>query len=152
MKNVLESGEIVIYALALVMLAVLMSIMTTGCGHNAVVYSDGIGLDASINPENYTLGINFRYGKILTAAVKEKTKINMKAGMTQESKTGTSETNTGTITTGLDSELTFETGDQVTGYVVELEKVKNANSTASSSEADSDSSDSTSETPETKTE
>jgi hypothetical protein len=96
----------------------------TGCGHNVLTYSDGIGVDASINPETYTLGLNFRYGKILSVAMKEKTQLQLKAGMTQTSGTSSGNSTGGTVKTGLDTELNFVTGDQITGYTVDLEKVK----------------------------
>jgi len=103
---------------AVAFVAAFFAIMTTGCGHNVVTYSDGIGLETTINPETYTIGLNFRYGKILTATVKEKTEVNLEAGLKQ--KTGAESE------TGIDTKLNFKTGDQITGYVVELEKVKAA--------------------------
>jgi hypothetical protein len=102
----------------------LLLFLIAGCGHNVVTYSDGIGVDVSVNPETYTLGLNLRYGKILTAVVKEKTKLDIQAGLKQES--GLSSENNNVIT-GVETKLKFETGDQVNGYVVELEKQKNNN-------------------------
>lgn len=96
----------------------------TGCGHNNVTYSDGIGLETTANPETFTFGLNFRYGKIFTATVKEKSEVNLEAGMSQESSAGTS--TTASSKTGVETKLNFKTGDQVTGYTVELEKAKTA--------------------------
>ena len=91
-----------------------------GCGHNVVVYSDGIGLETTLNPETCTAGLNFRYGKILTATIKEKTEVNLEDGMLQQSAAGESLDSK----TGLETKLYIKTGDQVTGYTVELEKIK----------------------------
>lgn len=100
------------------------AILFAGCGHNNVTYSDGIGFETTANPETFTFGLNFRYGKIFTATVKEKTEVNLEAGMTQETAAGTS--NTASSKTGVETKLNFKTGDQVTGYTVELEKAKKA--------------------------
>lgn len=102
----------------LILLSLATLLMLTGCGHNNVTYSDGIGLETTANPETFTFGLNFRYGKIFTATVKEKTEVNLEAGMSQESGT--------TSRTGLETKLSLKTGDQVTGYTVELEKAKKA--------------------------
>lgn len=93
-----------------------LGICLTGCGHNAVVYSDGIAIETTANPETFAFGLNLRYGKILTIAAKEKTKVSMESGFSQENGTQNK--------SGLDAKLTFETGDQATGYTVELEKIK----------------------------
>jgi hypothetical protein len=101
----------------IIVLAAVSGLLTlTGCGHNIITYSDGIGLETTANPETFTFGLNFRYGKIFTATVKEKTDVNLEAGMSQESGTNSK--------TGLETKLSLKTGDQVTGYTVELEKVK----------------------------
>lgn len=95
-----------------------------GCGHNTVVYSDGIGLETTANPETFTFGLNFRYGKILTACVKEKTELDLKSGFKQNSSMNPGENINPSILTAMDAELHLKTGDQVTGYTVELEKVR----------------------------
>ena len=52
-------------------LAVLALVLLTGCGHNALVYSYGIGFDAGLDPEHFSASFNLRYGKILTVAVRD---------------------------------------------------------------------------------
>ena len=47
--------------------AVIATVLLSGCGHNAITYGDGVGFDAGINPENFTMSFNLRYGKILSA-------------------------------------------------------------------------------------
>ena len=49
----------------------------TGCGHNAIQYSDGIGFETSIRPDHGNFGVIFRYGKILSATARENTTIEM---------------------------------------------------------------------------
>ena len=57
--------------------AVLAAGLLAGCGHNAIQYGDGLGFDAGINPENYTLSLNLRYGKILSAVTRDNVEIEM---------------------------------------------------------------------------
>jgi hypothetical protein len=113
---------------ALAFVAAFFCVMATSCGHNSVVYSDGIGVETTLNPETWTFGILLRYGKVFSAQVKEKTEVEMVGGMT--STTGLSGTDAtaknASAITGLESKVSIKTGDQVTGYVVELEKVKAA--------------------------
>lgn len=113
----------VIYVGAACFYATLVSLLCaalTGCGHNAVQYSDGVGLEVGFVPDQYTLALNFRYGKIFSAVVKEKTQIELKTeAANNASAQSDAKTQTGVITS-----LTMQTGDQVTGYVVDLERVK----------------------------
>ena len=57
--------------------AVLAAGLLSGCGHNVIQYGDGLGFDASLNPENYTVGFNLRYGKILSAVTRDNVEIEM---------------------------------------------------------------------------
>ena len=104
--------------------AALLLLFGAGCGHNCVSYGDGLMVETTINPETWTFGVAFRYGKIFTAAVKEKAKVTLKteAGNTTQSPEA-KQAQSGTKTA---STLTIETGDQVTGYTVDLEKAKQA--------------------------
>ena len=52
-------------------------LLLTGCGHNAIQYGDGIGFDVGINPNNYMLSLNLRYGKILSAVVRDNVKLEL---------------------------------------------------------------------------
>ena len=55
-------------------------LLLTGCGHNTVSYGDGVMLETTINPESYAFGVSFRYGKILTACVRENVELEMQGG------------------------------------------------------------------------
>lgn len=48
-----------------------------GCNHNIVNYGDGLGFDAGINPNSGMLSVNLRYGKILSAVVRDNTEIEL---------------------------------------------------------------------------
>ena len=59
------------------MVAVIATMLLSGCGHNAITYGDGVGFDAGINPENFTMSFNLRYGKILSAVVRDNAEIEL---------------------------------------------------------------------------
>lgn len=101
------------------MAAVLLLILT-GCGHNAVTYSDGIMLETTINPETFAFGVSLRYGKILTACVRE----NVEIRMTGEGNGGT-ETTGGTGKASASGTVTIKTGQQVNGYTVDAIRARN---------------------------
>ena len=100
----------------------LLILFSAGCGHNAVSYGKGFAVETTANPETWTFGVSVRYGEIFTAAVKERAKVTLttsaKATGTASDKSDLSD-KSDTATT-----LTIETGDQVTGYTVDLEKAK----------------------------
>lgn len=48
-----------------------------GCGHNAVQYSDGIGINAGFDPEHLTASFTLRYGKILSVAARDMFELEM---------------------------------------------------------------------------
>jgi len=102
----------------------LLLLFGAGCGHNAVTYGKGFLLETTANPETFAFGVACRFGEILTIAVKEKTKVTMtstvKAAAPASGKSETSD-KSDTVTT-----ITVETGDQVTGYTVDLAKAKQA--------------------------
>ena len=92
-----------------------------GCGHNAVTYGDGVQAELGFIPDQYKIALTFRYGKIFSAAVKERAKVTL---TTDADNSGTAEkagNNTNVKTT-----LTIETGDQITGYAVDKAKVEAA--------------------------
>jgi len=57
--------------------ATLAAAMAIGCGHNAIQYSDGIGLNAGFDPEHMTASLTLRYGKILSVAVRDMAEVEM---------------------------------------------------------------------------
>ena len=58
-------------------LAILTAAMLCSCGHNAIQYSDGIGLNAGFDPEHMTASFTLRYGKILSVAVRDMAEVEM---------------------------------------------------------------------------
>lgn len=102
-----------------ILIAIGLLLLLTGCGHNAVQYSDGIGLEIGIIPDQYQVAVNFRYGKILSAVVKEKAEVTL-----ESSGDFSAAENPASASTNANTRLTLKTGDQVTGYVVDLEEVK----------------------------
>ena len=97
-----------------------LMVLLTGCGHNTVSYGDGIMLETTLNPEAYAFGISFRYGKILTACVRENAELEMQGAGTGEAGTGTDKSAaTGAKSTG---GVKFKIGRQITGYYVDALK------------------------------
>ena len=96
--------------------AVIATVLLSGCGHNAITYGDGVGFDAGINPENFTMSFNLRYGKILSAVVRDNAEIEL---------TGKADANGGGGTTGkagvaTDGNLKIKIGRQINGAAVDL--------------------------------
>ena len=85
-------------------------LMATGCGHNMISYGDGFMLETTLNPDTYTVGIGFKFGKILTICARENTLVELTSdtGCTPEA----------TEKTGTVTKLTVHTGPQITGYYV----------------------------------
>lgn len=88
-------------------------LLLAGCSHNNITYSDGIGLETTLNPNTYTFGFNFRYGKIFTATVRENAEIEMlgDGSGTADNASSTSATASGGVK--------IKIGNQVTGYYVD---------------------------------
>ena len=115
--------------------AVLTAVILSGCGHNAITYGDGVGFDFGVNPENFTMSMNLRYGKILSAVTRDNVEIEMTgqadasgnvtpgiAGAVEGQATGTAgKGNTGVNTSGT---LRVKIGQQINGYTVDLERAK----------------------------
>ena len=72
-----------------VVAVVCMTVFLSACGHNVIQYGDGVGFDASLNLENYTLGFNLRYGKILSAVTRDNVEIEMTGKADADGATGT---------------------------------------------------------------
>jgi hypothetical protein len=97
--------------------AVCMAVFLSACGHNAIQYGDGIGFDAGINPENYTLSFNLRYGKILSAVTRDNVEIEV-SGKTEAD--GAEQSNAAAVST--DGTLKVKIGRQLNGAAVDLVK------------------------------
>jgi len=89
-------------------------LLTAGCGHNAVSYFNGADLSVEPSMEN-GVSAHLRYGQAVHIAMKEKSKVRIV--LTQDL-TGSA------AQSGEKLEISFETGDQTNGYVVELEKMR----------------------------
>lgn len=115
--------------------AVFAAVIMTGCGHNAITYGDGVGFDFGVNPENFTLSMNLRYGKILSAVTRDNVEIEMtgqadasgnvtpSAGASAEGQLPVS-AGKGTAGVNTAGSLKVKIGTQVNGYTVDLERAK----------------------------
>ena len=93
-------------------------LVCAGCSHNTVSYGDGIMLETTINPETFAFGISLRYGKILTACVRENAALEMQGTGAGNAGTGgeTAGNNTGADASG---SVKLTVGHQITGYYVD---------------------------------
>lgn len=101
--------------IVVVIIAVAITILLTGCGHNVVNYSDGIGFETTFRPDSGNFGFVFRYGKILSACVRE----NSEVEMTGDGKASGSESAGSAAASG---SLKIKIGKQITGYYVDALK------------------------------
>lgn len=102
-----------------IILSSAIALIFAGCSHNAITYSDGVGLETTIRPDTGTFGFNFRYGKILTAVVRENSEVKM---------TGDASANTSTspdTKTGASGSVNVKIGKQWNGYLVDAIKASN---------------------------
>ena len=97
--------------LTLIVAALAVVVILTGCGHNAIQYGDGVGFDVGINPENCMLSLNLRYGKILSAVTRDNVELEMTGNATADGTAGT-EKQTGVNTDGT---LKVKIGRQING-------------------------------------
>lgn len=91
--------------------AAAVAVLAAGCSHNVVNYSDGIGIDATFRPDAGNFGITFRYGKILTATVRENTEVEMTGSADAAAKD--------TVSTATAGGVKIKVGRQITGYMVD---------------------------------
>lgn len=90
------------------------------CGHNVIQYGDGVGFDAGFNPENCTLSLNLRYGKILSAVTRDNVEIEMTGKADADGSTGTEKSGNAIVST--DGTLKVKIGRQINGAAVDLVK------------------------------
>lgn len=101
----------------IVLAAVFAMIASSGCSHNCVTYSDGIGFDTTINPQTYTFGLNFRYGKILSVVARENTEFQLSGkGGIDSAVVGQSANSPAAQS---DAAIKLKIGRQITGYYVD---------------------------------
>lgn len=99
-----------------VMAALTVIVILSGCGHNAIQYGDGVGFDMGINPENCMLSMNLRYGKILSAVTRDNVELELTGKAAADGTAGT-EKQTGVNTDGT---LKVKIGRQINGAAVDL--------------------------------
>ena len=104
----------------LVLAAVCLAAMLTGCGHNSIQYGDGVGFDFGINPENWTASMNLRYGKILTAVTRDNVEIELTGTANANTQSGGEKTALTKV--GTDGNLKIRIGRQINGAAVDLVK------------------------------
>lgn len=86
----------------------LLLLLLSGCGHNTVTYGDGVQAELGLIPDQYKVAMAFRYGKIFTAAVKEKAKVTL---TTKASGSGT--VDKAGQKADIVSEISITTGDHI---------------------------------------
>ena len=96
--------------------AVIATVLLAGCGHNAITYGDGVGFDFGVNPENFTMSMNLRYGKILSAVVRDNAEIEL-TGKTDANGEGGTAGKSGVTT---DGNLKIKIGRQINGAAVDF--------------------------------
>ena len=106
--------------LFLVGAAIFAAVILAGCSHNVIQYGDGLGFDAGINPENYTLSLNLRYGKILSAVTRDNVEIEMTGKADADGAAGTEKSGSTAVTT--DGTLKVKIGRQINGAAADLVK------------------------------
>lgn len=90
-----------------------MTVLLTACGHNAVQYSDDIGINAGFDPEHLTASFTLRYGKILSVASRDMFELEMSGDATGsgESASASAQTSSG---------LKVRIGRQINGAACDL--------------------------------
>lgn len=95
-------------------LSAFVACVITGCSHNGITYSKGLGFETTIRPDTGNFGITLRYGDVLTAAMRENAEVELdsaaEAGVGESTSTSTS------------NKLKFRVGKQITGYYVDAIK------------------------------
>ena len=100
----------------ILLVAATATTLLAGCGHNAITYGDGVGFDFGVNPENFTMSMNLRYGKILSAVTRDNVEIELNGKANADGSAGT-ENKTGVSTDGA---LKVKIGRQINGAAVDL--------------------------------
>ena len=97
-------------------LAIPALLVLSACGHNSVIYGDGIGVDVGVDPEHMMASFTLRYGKTLTAVTRDNVEIEL-AGKADAD--GVPAQN-GKSKVGTDGNLRVKIGRQINGYAVDL--------------------------------
>lgn len=100
----------------LIAVAACLTMLLCSCGHNAITYGDGVGFDFGVNPEKFTMSMNLRYGKILSAVVRDNTEIELTGKADANGEGGTA----GKAGVASDGNLKIKIGRQINGAAVNL--------------------------------
>lgn len=90
------------------------SLLFSGCGHNALVFSKGKYMNLGVDPGTQRVGVQYINGEQLTAVDKDNVKLTVELKDTLDAN--------GTKTTSV-SKIIYEIGDQTTGYDVDLAEI-----------------------------
>ena len=96
-------------------IATILAIVCSGCGHNVLTYTTGKRLNIGINPQTQETGIQYLDAEQITVVEKDNAKL------TVELSSGLDEN--GKKTTRV-SKILYEIKEQVTGADIDLEAVK----------------------------
>lgn len=118
MKSLWKNVYIPFSLFLALLFALLAMLLLAGCGHNIVTYGDGIGLETTFRPDNGNFGVVLRYGKVLTATVRENVTVEMSG---EGSGGGEAE---GKAAASSSASLKVTTGRQTNGYTVDAIRAK----------------------------
>lgn len=93
--------------------AIAVVFFIAGCSHNSVQYSDGLGFETTFRPDSGNFGFVFRYGKILSAVLRE----NSEVEMTGDGQGGSTGENAASASSS--GSVKVKIGKQITGYYVD---------------------------------
>lgn len=96
------------------------TVFLCSCSHNVIQYGDGLGFDCGINPENYTASFNLRYGKILSAVIRDNVEIEVSGKTDANGATGAEKSGSAAVAT--DGSLKVKIGRQINGAATDLVK------------------------------
>jgi hypothetical protein len=92
--------------------------LLSGCGHNSVIYSNGIGVDVGVDPEHFMASFTLRYGKTLTAVTRDNVEIELAGKADVDGIPSGEKKSDGKV--GTDDTLRIKIGRQINGYAVNL--------------------------------
>lgn len=95
--------------------ALVLTVLMTGCGHNAITFGKGVGFEAGFDPEHMTGRVELLYGEMLNIAARDNFEIVLKTDVEGGQETATASAKTGT-------ELRVKFGQQINGYTVDAIK------------------------------
>lgn len=96
-----------------IFLSALFVAMSTGCGHNVVVFDKGFGFHAGVDPEHFSADVRFAYGEALTLATRDMVELELTSDVE-----GGQEQSAADVKTG--SKLRIKIGRQVNGAARDL--------------------------------